>query len=117
MNRVGDWGYTIGMITIFLVFGSLTYTEVFEKVDIATQANLTLICLALFVGATGKSAQLPLYSWLPDAMEGPTPASALIHAATMVAAGTFVLAQLFDLLVSAEGARWLASRTSGTWAA
>jgi len=56
MNRIGDWGYTIGMITIFLVFGSLTYTDVFERVDIATQANLTLICLALFVGATGKSS-------------------------------------------------------------
>src|SRR5439155_555860 len=80
MNRIGDWGYTIGMITIFLVFGSLQFTEVFEKVGIATQANLTLICLALFVGATGKSAQLPLCSWLPDAMEGPTPVSALIHA-------------------------------------
>src|SRR2546428_531510 len=86
-NRVGDWGYTIGIITIFLVFGSMTFTDVFEKVGIATQANLTLICIALFVGATGKSAQLPLYSWLPDAMEGPTPVSALIHAATMVMAG------------------------------
>jgi NADH-quinone oxidoreductase subunit L len=100
MNRIGDWGYTIGMITIFLVFGSLTYTEVFEKVGIATQANLTLICLALFVGATGKSAQLPLYSWLPDAMEGPTPVSALIHAATMVTAGVYLVARsmpLFEL--------------------
>ena len=100
MNRIGDWGYTIGMITIFLVFGSLTYTEVFERVDIATQAILTLICLALFVGATGKSAQLPLYSWLPDAMEGPTPVSALIHAATMVTAGVYLVARsmpLFEL--------------------
>jgi NADH-quinone oxidoreductase subunit L len=100
MNRIGDWGYTIGMITIFLVFGSLTYTDVFARVDIATQANLTLICLALFVGATGKSAQLPLYSWLPDAMEGPTPVSALIHAATMVTAGVYLVARsmpLFEL--------------------
>ena len=100
MNRIGDWGYTIGMITIFLVFGSLTYTDVFDRVDIATQANLTLICLALFVGATGKSAQLPLYSWLPDAMEGPTPVSALIHAATMVTAGVYLVARsmpLFEL--------------------
>jgi NADH-quinone oxidoreductase subunit L len=100
MNRIGDWGYTIGMITIFLVFGSLTYTDVFDKVGIATQANLTLICLALFVGATGKSAQLPLYSWLPDAMEGPTPVSALIHAATMVTAGVYLVARsmpLFEL--------------------
>ena len=101
MNRIGDWGYTIGMITIFLVFGSLTYTEVFEKVEIATQANLTLICLALFVGATGKSAQLPLYSWLPDAMEGPTPVSALIHAATMVTAGVYMVARSMPLFAQA----------------
>ena len=101
MNRIGDWGYTIGMITIFLVFGSLTYTEVFAKVGIATQANLTLICVALFVGATGKSAQLPLYSWLPDAMEGPTPVSALIHAATMVTAGVYLVARSTPLFVAA----------------
>ncbi|TMB63382.1 MAG: NADH-quinone oxidoreductase subunit L [Chloroflexi bacterium] len=101
MNRIGDWGYTIGMITIFLVFGSLQFTEVFEKVGIATQANLTLICLALFVGATGKSAQLPLYSWLPDAMEGPTPVSALIHAATMVTAGVYLVARSTPLFVAA----------------
>src|ERR671930_542115 len=61
MNRIGDWGYTVGIITIFLVFGSMTYTEVFDKVGIAQQGVLTLICLALFFGATGKSAQLPLY--------------------------------------------------------
>ena len=100
-NRVGDWGYTIGMVTIFLVFGSLTYTEVFEKVDIATQANLTLICVALFFGATGKSAQIPLYSWLPDAMEGPTPVSALIHAATMVTAGVYMVARSMPLFAQA----------------
>jgi NADH-quinone oxidoreductase subunit L len=100
-NRVGDWGYTIGIITIFLVFGSMTFTEVFEKVGIATQANLTLICIALFVGATGKSAQLPLYSWLPDAMEGPTPVSALIHAATMVTAGVYLVARSTPLFVAA----------------
>jgi NADH-quinone oxidoreductase subunit L len=101
MNRIGDWGYTIGMITIFLVFGSMTYTEVFAKVGIATQANLTLICIALFVGATGKSAQIPLYSWLPDAMEGPTPVSALIHAATMVTAGVYLVARSTPLFVAA----------------
>ena len=99
MNRIGDWGFTIGMITTFLVFGSMQFTEVFEHVDIATEANLMLICLAFFFGATGKSAQLPLYSWLPDAMEGPTPVSALIHAATMVTAGVYLVARsmpLFD---------------------
>ncbi|HEU5288524.1 MAG TPA: NADH-quinone oxidoreductase subunit L, partial [Candidatus Limnocylindria bacterium] len=101
MNRIGDWGYTIGMVTTFLVFGSMTFTEVFEKVDIATQANLTLIAIAFFVGATGKSAQLPLYSWLPDAMEGPTPVSALIHAATMVTAGVYLVARSTPIFVAA----------------
>jgi NADH-quinone oxidoreductase subunit L len=101
MNRIGDWGYTIGMVTTFLVFGSLTYTEVFAKVGIATQANLTLICIAFFVGAAGKSAQLPLHSWLPDAMEGPTPVSALIHAATMVTAGVYLVARSTPLFVAA----------------
>jgi len=101
MNRIGDWGYTIGMVTTFLVFGSMTFTEVFEKVGIATQANLVLICIAFFVGAAGKSAQLPLYSWLPDAMEGPTPVSALIHAATMVTAGVYLVARSTPLFVAA----------------
>src|SRR5258706_2154485 len=101
MNRIGDWGYTIGMITIFLVFGSMQFVDVFEHVGIATQANLTLICIALFVGATGKSAQIPLYSWLPDAMEGPTPVSALIHAATMVTAGVYLVARSTPLFVAA----------------
>src|SRR6267143_700742 len=101
MNRIGDWGYTIGMITTFLVFGSMQFTQVFAHVDIATQANLTLICLAFFFGATGKSAQLPLYSWLPDAMEGPTPVSALIHAATMVTAGVYLVARSMPLFEAA----------------
>ena len=101
MNRIGDWGYTIGMITIFLVFGSMQFVDVFEHVNIATEANLTLICLALFFGATGKSAQLPLYSWLPDAMEGPTPVSALIHAATMVTAGVYLVARSMPLFEAA----------------
>src|SRR6267143_86420 len=101
MNRIGDWGYTIGMITTFLVFGSMQFTDVFEHVTIATQANLTLICLAFFFGATGKSAQLPLYSWLPDAMEGPTPVSALIHAATMVTGGVYLVARSMPLFEAA----------------
>jgi NADH-quinone oxidoreductase subunit L len=101
MNRIGDWGYTIGMITTFLVFGSMQFTQVFAHVNIATEANLTLICLAFFFGATGKSAQLPLYSWLPDAMEGPTPVSALIHAATMVTAGVYLVARSMPLFEAA----------------
>src|SRR5437773_2064349 len=95
MNRIGDWGYTIGIITIFLVFGSMNFLDVFTRLATSSMAQgpLTLICLALFFGATGKSAQLPLYSWLPDAMEGPTPVSALIHAATMVTSGVYLVAR------------------------
>src|SRR2546421_5218111 len=95
MNRIGDWGFMIGMITTFLVFGSMNFGEVFDRVakDPPAQGVLSLICVAFFLGATGKSAQLPLYSWLPDAMEGPTPVSALIHAATMVTAGVYLIAR------------------------
>src|SRR3982074_2391680 len=80
MNRIGDWGYTIGVITVFLVFNSMNFLDVFHRLEqsVPAQNVLTLICLALFFGATGKSAQLPLYSWLPDAMEWPTPGSARI---------------------------------------
>ena len=99
MNRIGDWGYTIGIITIFLVFGSMNFIDVFKRLDESApaQGSLTLICLALFFGATGKSAQLPLHSWLPDAMEGPTPVSALIHAATMVTSGVYLVARSMPL--------------------
>ena len=103
MNRVGDWGFMIGMILTFLVFGSMNFTEVFGQVEIAEQGVLGLICLAFFLGATGKSAQLPLYSWLPDAMEGPTPVSALIHAATMVTAGVYLVARSTPLFEAAGG--------------
>ena len=101
MNRIGDWGFTIGMIVTFLVFGSLSFTEIFERVDIAEQGVLALISIAFFLGATGKSAQLPLHSWLPDAMEGPTPVSALIHAATMVTAGVYLVARSTPLFEAA----------------
>jgi NADH-quinone oxidoreductase subunit L len=99
MNRIGDWGYTIGIITIFLVFGSMNFLDVFKRLEESApaQATLTLICIALFFGATGKSAQLPLHSWLPDAMEGPTPVSALIHAATMVTSGVYLVARSMPL--------------------
>ena len=107
-NRVGDFGFVLGMMLIFVTFGTLDFTEVFSAVspEIAGQSIdllgvqvgvVTLICLLLFVGATGKSAQLPLYVWLPDAMEGPTPVSALIHAATMVTAGVFMVARCSPL--------------------
>ncbi len=103
MNRIGDWGYTIGIITIFLVFGSMNFVDVFKRLEESAPAQgvLTLICIALFFGATGKSAQLPLYSWLPDAMEGPTPVSALIHAATMVTSGVYLVARSMPLFEDA----------------
>jgi NADH-quinone oxidoreductase subunit L len=98
VNRVGDWGFIVGLLLMFWTFRSalgeqfhtLNYTDVFLTAQRVAQANptaITAIALLLFLGATGKSAQLPLYLWLPDAMEGPTPVSALIHAATMVTAG------------------------------
>src|SRR5437879_11225250 len=99
MNRIGDWGYTIGIIPTFPVFGSMNCLHVFERLSASApaQATLTLSCSALCFGATGKSAQLPLYSWLPDAMEGPTPVSALIHAATMVTSGVYLVARSMPL--------------------
>jgi NADH-quinone oxidoreductase subunit L len=96
VNRVGDFGFLIGMFLIFVTFGTFNYTDVFQAAPEKLAAGGTLvtaITLLLFVGATGKSAQIPLYTWLPDAMEGPTPVSALIHAATMVTAGVYMVAR------------------------
>ncbi len=93
MNRIGDLGFLLGLFFIIQQFGTLTYTEIFPQAGSATTAVLTTITLLLFIGATGKSAQIPLYTWLPDAMAGPTPVSALIHAATMVTAGIYMIAR------------------------
>lgn len=93
MNRIGDLGLIIGVVLIFVHFGSLDYAEVFPKANAVETSALTLITILLFVGAMGKSAQIPLYTWLPDAMAGPTPVSALIHAATMVTAGVYMVAR------------------------
>jgi NADH-quinone oxidoreductase subunit L len=96
VNRVGDFGFLIGVFLIFMTFGTLNYTDVFAAAPEKLAAGgtlVTLITLLLFLGATGKSAQIPLYTWLPDAMEGPTPVSALIHAATMVTAGVYMVAR------------------------
>jgi NADH-quinone oxidoreductase subunit L len=96
VNRIGDYGFLLGMFGLFTTFGSLTFTEVFGKAAADPSRftpALSLICLCLFIGAVGKSAQFPLYVWLPDAMAGPTPVSALIHAATMVTAGVYMLAR------------------------
>src|SRR3984957_15846537 len=97
VNRIGDFGFSIAMFMIFRQFGSLDFTKVFDSAkSMPTEAGygtLTIICLLLLVGAAGKSAQIPLYVWLPDAMAGPTPVSALIHAATMVTAGVYMTAR------------------------
>ncbi len=96
VNRIGDFGFLLGMFLIFTTFGTFSFTEVFAAAPGKLPAGgllITGITLLLFVGATGKSAQLPLYTWLPDAMEGPTPVSALIHAATMVTAGVYMVSR------------------------
>src|SRR5690606_6598749 len=95
MNRIGDLGFLLAMFFIFQAFGSLEYATVFEKASLTLSGNLILflITLFLFIAATGKSAQVPLFTWLPDAMAGPTPVSALIHAATMVTAGIYMIAR------------------------
>ncbi|MDZ7840645.1 MAG: NADH-quinone oxidoreductase subunit L [Gammaproteobacteria bacterium] len=114
VNRVGDFGFLLGIAAIAYLFGSLDYAAVFASAPQAQDMTvsvlggemgwITVICLLLFVGAMGKSAQVPLHVWLPDSMEGPTPISALIHAATMVTAGIFMVARmspLFELSVTA----------------
>jgi NADH-quinone oxidoreductase subunit L len=102
-NRVGDLGMVIGMMSLFAVFGTLTVggilTQVGHMAPEATVGILTFATLMMFVGATGKSAQIPLYLWLPDAMAGPTPVSALIHAATMVTAGIYLICRLGPLFM------------------
>jgi NADH-quinone oxidoreductase subunit L len=114
VNRVGDFGFLLGVFGCFAVFGSLDYSQMFSQASEVSSRSmvflgqsfptLTVLCLLLFVGAMGKSAQLGLHTWLPDAMEGPTPVSALIHAATMVTAGVFMLARLSPLFEHAPGA-------------
>jgi NADH-quinone oxidoreductase subunit L len=114
VNRLGDFGFLLGVLLVLITFGSLEYRHVFAQAPdiLADRINLlrpfggtleistiTAICLLLFMGAVGKSAQVPLHVWLPDAMEGPTPISALIHAATMVTAGVFLVARLAPLYV------------------
>lgn len=107
VNRVGDFGFSLGMFLVFVLFGSVAFDAIFPRAgEFVNQGfrflgydwnALTLTCLLLFVGAMGKSAQFLLHTWLPDAMEGPTPVSALIHAATMVTAGVFMVARLSPL--------------------
>jgi len=104
VNRVGDFGFLIGIFVVFVTFGTLNFTDVLGAApDKLAHGGflVTLMTLLFFVGATGKSAQIPLYTWLPDAMEGPTPVSALIHAATMVTAGVYMVARLSVLFALA----------------
>jgi NADH-quinone oxidoreductase subunit L len=104
VNRIGDFGFSLAMFLIFVTFGSLDFGSVFHQAPGASTATLTTIGLLLLVGACGKSAQLPLYVWLPDAMAGPTPVSALIHAATMVTAGVYMTARSWPIYVHAPAA-------------
>ncbi|MFC0283487.1 NADH-quinone oxidoreductase subunit L [Camelimonas abortus] len=107
VNRVGDFGFLLGIFTVFVMTGSVAFADIFAKAPEMAQQSfrllghewnaMTLACLLLFMGAMGKSAQFLLHTWLPDAMEGPTPVSALIHAATMVTAGVFMVARLSPL--------------------
>jgi NADH-quinone oxidoreductase subunit L len=103
-NRIGDFGFMVAMFLIFATFGSLNYVPVLEEAGTLAKGTASAIALLLFVGAVGKSAQIPLYVWLPDAMEGPTPVSALIHAATMVTAGVFLMVRVNPILDLAPGA-------------
>ena len=100
INIIGDFGLMLAIFLIFIHFGTLNYTGVFGT-NIPTGGVLEAICLLLFVACAAKSAQLPLYMWLPDAMEGPTPVSALIHAATMVTAGVYLVARANPLFQQA----------------
>jgi NADH-quinone oxidoreductase subunit L len=115
VNRVGDFGFLLGIAAVLLTFGTLDYAEVFGQASSAVNQTLsvpggmewnmlTFICVCLFIGAMGKSAQAPLHVWLPDSMEGPTPISALIHAATMVTAGIFMVARMSPLFEFSDAA-------------
>ncbi len=104
VNRVGDFGFLLGIGLVLAQFGTLDYAAVFSQAPSAA-TGMTLICILLFVGAMGKSAQFPLHVWLPDSMEGPTPISALIHAATMVTAGIFMVARMSPLYELSSTAR------------
>jgi NADH-quinone oxidoreductase subunit L len=103
VNRIGDFGFLIGLMIIFSTFGTLSYTTVLsDPGKLLGAGTATAVGLLLLIGATGKSAQLPLYVWLPDAMEGPTPVSALIHAATMVTAGVFMIARTSSIFALSD---------------
>jgi NADH-quinone oxidoreductase subunit L len=107
-NRIGDAAFLLGMFTLFMTFGTLNFSELNSMAPTTVEASwmgaITLSCLFLFIGASGKSAQIPLYVWLPDAMAGPTPVSALIHAATMVTAGVYLIVRMNPIFMAAPNA-------------
>ena len=121
VNRIGDFGFLLGMFTLFAAFGTLDFTSIFDAAEAGNfqqvfgASTLVIATLLLFVGAIGKSAQIPLYVWLPDAMEGPTPVSALIHAATMVTAGVYMIARsavLYNIAHTGEIVAWIGVLTA-----
>ncbi len=127
VNRVGDFGFVLGIGLLLAYTGTLDYSQVFDKVPVLSGENITLfdhhswslvtvICILLFVGAMGKSAQVPLHVWLPESMEGPTPISALIHAATMVTAGVFMVARMSPLFEQSTTALTFIAVIGGTGA-
>ncbi len=121
VNRIGDVGFTIGLMLVFTSFGTLSFSGIFERApEVLTTGMATAIGLLLLAGAVGKSAQIPLYVWLPDAMEGPTPVSALIHAATMVTAGVYLIARsaaIFELAPVASLTVAIIGTATAIWAA
>ena len=121
VNRIGDFGFLLGMFTLFAAFGTLDFASMFDAAEadnfqkVFGSSTLVIATLLLFVGAIGKSAQIPLYVWLPDAMEGPTPVSALIHAATMVTAGVYMIARssvLYNIAHTGEVVAWVGVLTA-----
>jgi len=126
VNRVGDFGFALGIFAVYVLFDSVSYDTIFGAAEGQAKATmnvfggefhaLTVCCLLLFVGAMGKSAQLGLHTWLPDAMEGPTPVSALIHAATMVTAGVFMVARLSSLFEYSDTALTVVTLVGGSTA-
>ena len=126
VNRVGDFGFALGIMAIFVIFGAVDFEYIFSQAPLEAETYftffghevhaMTLVCLLLFVGAIGKSAQLGLHTWLPDAMEGPTPVSALIHAATMVTAGVFLVARMSPLYEFAPDALMVVTIVGATTA-
>lgn len=121
VNRIGDFGFLLGMFTLFAAFGTLDFASIFDAAEadnfqkVFGASTLVIATLLLFVGAIGKSAQIPLYVWLPDAMEGPTPVSALIHAATMVTAGVYMIARsavLYNIAHTGEVVAWVGVLTA-----